>query len=50
MYCASGIEARFRDGGTSEAHGAAAPAVFKRLTIGCPTCFQESSLNRILNR
>ena len=50
MYCASGIEARFRDGGTSEAHGAAAPAVFKRLTIGCPTCFQEFSLNRILNR
>ena len=32
MYCASGIEVRLRDGGTSEAHGAAALAVFKRLT------------------
>ena len=41
MYCASGIEARFRDGGTSEAHGAAAPAVFKRLTIGCPHVFKS---------
>ena len=41
MYCASGIEARFRDGGTSEAHGAAAPAVFKEIDYRLPHMFSR---------